>query len=101
MVFLDIGGAFERIPVVTKLRALRRRNIDDTIVLWNENLLSCKYINTSLNGNDLIIHASAVCSQGSILPPILWCLVVNSLLENLKSLNIFCIGYAADVDIVI
>ena len=33
--------------------------------------------------------------------PTLWCLVVNSLLEDLKSLNSFCIGYADDVVIIV
>ena len=62
---------------------------------------SCRYINASLGGDDLTIHARASCPQGGVLPPILWCSVVNSLLENLKSLNLFCIGYGDNVVIVV
>ena len=38
--------------------------------------------------------------RGDVLSPILWCLVIALLLEALKSLNLFCIGYADDVIVV-
>ena len=53
-------------------------------------------MNVSLKGNDLTIHANARCPQVGVLSLILWFLVVDSLLENRKSLNLFCIGYADD-----
>ena len=40
----------------------------------------------------LVVHKG----EGAI-SPILWCLAVDSLLETLKPLNLFCIDYANDV----
>ena len=57
--------------------------------------------NASLDGNNLSICASAGCLQGGVLSPILWCLVVDSLLEDLKSISLLCIGYADDDVIVV
>ena len=100
-VFLDIEGAFDRVPIPTILRALKRRNIDDTIISWIECFLSCRYNNASLGGDDLTIHTNAGCLQGGVLSPILWCLVVDLLLEDLKFLSLFCIGCANDVIIMV
>ena len=78
---LDIEGAFNKVPITTVLKALRERNIYGIVRRWIENFLSCRYINASLGGDDLTIHASAGCPQGDVLSPILWCLVVDSLLR--------------------
>ena len=89
-----------KIPIAVILKALRRRNIDDTIIYWIKNFLSYRYIKFSLSGDDLNIHASVGCRQGGVLSPILWCLVVDLFLEDLKSLNLFCIGYVDDVIVI-
>ena len=80
---------------------LRGRILLILSLTWIECFLSCRYTNASLGGDDLTIHANVGCLQGSVLSPTLWCLVVNSLLEDLKSLNSFCIGYAYDVVIIV
>ena len=61
---MDIEGAFVKVPITTILKALREKNIDGTVVCWIENLLSCRYINTSLGGDDLTIRSNAGCPQG-------------------------------------
>ncbi|XP_054709092.1 uncharacterized protein LOC129218795 [Uloborus diversus] len=52
-IFIDIKGAFDRVPVITILRALARRSIDVTIVNWIENLLRYRGY-----ADDVIIVAS-------------------------------------------
>ena len=47
VVFLNIEGAFDKVPITT--------------AHWIKNLLSCRYIYASLGGDDLTIHASAGC----------------------------------------
>ena len=96
-VFLDIEGAFDKVPIATIIRVIKRKNIDDVIINWIECFLSCRYINASLGGDDLTIHVNAGCPQGSVLSLILRYLAVDSLLKDLKSLNLLCIGYADDV----
>ena len=66
------------------LKALRRRKTDDTIMHWIEPFLSYRYINASLDSDDLTIPFILVLA---VLSPILWCLVVDSFLKALKSLN--------------
>ena len=95
--FLVIKGAFDKVPIATIFKALRKKNIDDTIKHRIKNFLSCRYINVSLGGDDLTVHANTGYSQGSVLSSILCCLVIDSLLEDLKSINLFCMGYADDV----
>ena len=85
VVFQDIEGALDKVPFTTIFKALRERSTDGTVVRLIENLLPCRYINASLGGDDLTIRASAGCPQGGVLSPILRCLVVGSLLEDLNS----------------
>nr|XP_042904640.1 uncharacterized protein LOC122270622 [Parasteatoda tepidariorum] len=47
------------------------------------------------------VHATAGCPQGGVLSPILWCMVMDSLLVRLTALGIPCIGYADDGVIVV
>ena len=84
-----------RFPLQQSLWLLRKN--DDTIIYWIENLLSYRYINASLGGDDFNIHANVGCPQRNVLLPILWCLIEDSLLENLNRLSLICIGYGDDV----
>jgi hypothetical protein len=63
-VFLDIEGAFDRVPVRTVLRALRERNVDESIVDWISCLLSHRRVELSLLGDELVALAGAGCPQG-------------------------------------
>ena len=99
-VFLDIEGAFDKVPIDTILHSLDRRGVDMTISYWIRNLLSTRYICASLLGDSMTVHALAGCPQGGVLSPLLWCFAVDSLLENITSSGLSCIGYADDVVII-
>jgi ribonuclease HI len=100
-VFLDIEGAFDRVPVRTVLRALRERGVDEGIVNWIDNLLSHRRVEMSLLGDELVALAGAGCPQGGVLSPILWNMVVDSLLGSIEGEGITCVGYADDVAIAV
>lgn len=99
--FLDIEGAFDRVPFDTIVKALVAKGTNPTIVRWIENLLSSRYVHASALGTSMVVHAMAGCPQGGVLSPTLWCCVVDSLLVLLASLGVYCLCYADDVVIVI
>jgi hypothetical protein len=51
----------------------------------------------NLNEISLSFAISRGCPQGSVLWPLLWCLVVNYLITRLSGSGVFIQGYADDI----
>lgn len=99
--FLDIAGAFDNTKKEIIMEAVKSKDIDKTTSKWIESMLSHRFINTSLNGYHLVIQAKRGCPQGGVLSPLLWSLVVDSLLTTLMKANIDVLGYADDIAIIV
>jgi ribonuclease HI len=100
-VFLDIEGAFDRVPVDTIVRALDCKGTNPIILRWVKHLLTFRYVRASVLDCCSTVHTTAGCPQGGVLSPILWSCVVDSLLSGLSDRGVSCLGYADDVVIVV
>jgi hypothetical protein len=97
--FLDIEGAFDSTSIDTIKQAMNRHDVPEALVDWTENMLAERWI--------MVYHAERVvegtpdrgCPQGGVLSPLLWCLVVNNLLEELQREGFHVYGYADDIAI--
>lgn len=99
-IFLDIEGAFDKVPISSIVQALELKGVNKVIVNWISSLLKTRHVRATLLGDTLLSQAIAGCPQGGVLSPILWCLVVDSLFGIFTQAGVSCIGYADDVVIV-
>jgi hypothetical protein len=98
--FLDIEGALDSTSIDTIKQAMIRHHIPEALVDWTENMLAGRRI--------MVYHGEKMvegtpdrgCPQGGVLSPLLWCLLVNDLLEDLQREGFHVNGYAADITIV-
>jgi retron-type reverse transcriptase len=97
--FMDIEGAFDSISIDTIKQAMNR-HVPEAAVDWTENMLVGRRI--------MVYHGEKMvegtpdrgCPQGGVLSPLLWCLVVNNLLEDLQREGFHVYGYADNITIV-
>jgi len=82
--FLDIEASFNNICYDTMCDALLRHGSDYTIVRWIRATLEGCVAVATLNGFSVGFAISRGCSQGSVLSPVLRCLVVDDLLARLS-----------------
>jgi hypothetical protein len=99
--FLNIEGAFDSTSIDTIKQAMNRHDVSEALVDWTENMLAETRI--------MVYHGERVvegtpdrgCPQGEVLSLLLWCLVVNDLLEELQREGFHIYGYADDIAIVV
>lgn len=59
--------------------------------------------NVIVSHNDVTVYGRPArgCPQGGVLPPFLWCLVIDELLVSLQTAGFLTYGYADDVAIIV
>ena len=82
--FIDIEGAFDRTTFESIKKAATTHGIKPTICKWIECMLKGRIIQSGLLGDELWATTTRGCPQGGVLSPILWSLVVNSLITELN-----------------
>lgn len=100
-VFIDIEGAFDNTSVKSIKRAVESKGIHPVICGWISHMLKHRRIYASVNDEQVGVTAARGCPQGGVLSPLLWCLVVDGLLRQLKEAGYGVTGYADDVAITI
>ena len=96
-VFLDIEGQFNNTCYDTMCDAHIRHGSDYTIVQQIRTTLEGRIAVATLNGFSMSLAISRGCLQGSVLSPLLWCLVVDDLLARLSENGAFIQGYTDDI----
>ena len=100
-VFIDIEGAFDKASVNSIMVALRAHKIPPSLCEWIEQMLSYRVVLAEVGEAKLQCVVSKGCPQGGVLSPLLWNLVVDSLLWTLNNQGFYTIGYADDITILI
>lgn len=95
--FMDIEGAFESTDFDVITKAARERLTEDTAIRWIVKMLSGRTVEATICGTSTKLGVTKGCPQGGILSPILWCMVIDSLLVKLNNLGLFTQGYSDDV----
>ena len=96
-VSLDCSGAFDRIKFDSAETAMREHNIPETVITWYDNLLKNRKISAELLGEKITIKPTKGSPQGGILSPLVWNLIMDTLLTELQGDPIRVIGYADDI----
>jgi ribonuclease HI len=99
--FLDIEGAFDRVAYESMVRAARNRGIKPTCCRWIDHMLRSRKIQSTILNVTQEITATRGCPQGGVLSPLLWSLVVDSLLVTLDQGPYHVQGYADDIALVV
>lgn len=99
--FMDIEGAFDNTEFEVITNAARERQMENVAVKWIVKMLSGRTVEAAVCGTKSRVIVTRGCPQGGILSPILWCIVIDSLLVKLNDLGFFTQGYSDDVSTMI
>jgi ribonuclease HI len=99
-VFMDIQGAFDNTKFDVICNALVEKGVDLKTGSWIKTMLENRKVHSSLGTATLIFKVLCGCPQGGVLSPLLWCMVVDSLLRQLNMSGIYAQGYADDATVV-
>lgn len=99
-VFIDIEGAFDKTIFHSINAALEEHGVDSTLRGWITNMLRLRAVQVTVNDTTRAIVAKG-CPQGGVLSPLLWNLVVDSLIKRLNDRGYYTVGYADDITIII
>lgn len=98
--FIDIEGAFDKTTFPSISSALARQGVNPTLSTWITNMLRLRAVQVTVNGTTRATVMKG-CPQGGVLSPLLWNLVVDSLIKRLNHRGYHTVGYADDITIII
>ena len=96
-VSLDCTGAFDCVGFDAASEALITKGVPVRMSSWYTNLLKGRKVTASLQGVTQTITPVRGSPQGGILSPLVWNLVMDSLLKEFQSGPVKGVGYADDI----
>ncbi len=96
-----IEGAFDNTSYSSIVRACKRKGLKESNARWICSMLSSRIITAGARDSSVVITTNRGCPQGGVLSPILWKIVVDSLLYNLSNAGFEVQGYADDLAIMV
>jgi ribonuclease HI len=100
-VFIDIEGAFDNTAYSVIENAARSKAISDIAIGWIKSMLSNRTVKVRTEESNVRIRPVKGCPQGGCLSPLLWCMVVDSLIDELQSIGCHVTAYADDLALVV
>ena len=97
VVSLDCTGAFDCVGFDAASEALIANGVPEGMTLWYTNLLRGRKVTVNLQGVTQTITPGRGSPQGGILSPLVWNLVMDSLLKEFQSGPVKVVGYADDI----
>ncbi len=101
VVSLNCPGAFDHIKISSAREALDAAVSPPMIAGWYNKVLTGRLVSADLQGAYNTIIPTMGSPQGGILSPLVWNLVMNSLLSTFPREGIKAIGYADDVILIV
>ena len=96
-VSLDCSGAFDNISFDSARRAMLEKGIDVPIINWYDKVLRTRKVTADLQGVRKTIIPTRGSPQGGVLSPLIWIIIMDSLLRPLQKGPVKAVGYADDV----
>ncbi len=96
-VSLDCSGAFDNIRFDSARRAMEQKGVDPSIISWYDNMLRGREVTAELQGEKKTFRPTRGSPQGGVLSPLIWILIMDSLLQPLQQGSVRAVGYADDV----
>jgi ribonuclease HI len=100
-VFIDIEGAFDNTAFSIIENAARDKGINPVAIEWIKAMLKNRVIRARSETSRIKIRPVRGCPQGGCLSPLLWCLVVDSLINELENEGCHVTAYADDLALVV
>ena len=100
-VFIDIEGAFDNTAYSVIEKAARDKTVNEIATEWIKAMLASRIISVRTEKTKIRIKPVKGCPQGGCLSPLLWCMVVDSLIVELEALGCHITAYADDLAIVL
>ena len=94
--FFDIEGAFSNVSFEAIKEALHQYEVEDSIILWVMSMLRSMVAKATLAGVTSWRKVGRGTPQGGVLSPLLWSLVIDSLIRIIESQGIYMQAYADD-----
>ena len=94
---LDCTGAFDYVSFEAAEMALKEHQVPEAITAWYTSLLKGRQVTAELQGVTSTITPGKGSPQGGILSPIVWNLVMDSLLSTFQGNAVKVVGYADDI----
>jgi ribonuclease HI len=98
-VFIDIEGAFDNTGFNTIVEAAQKKGLPQWITDWILSMLNSRELQASMSKEAIKFCPMRGCPQGGVLSPLLWCLVVDSLIIKLTEAGMVVTGFADDLTI--
>lgn len=100
-VFIDIEGAFDKTTFRKMETALSTHGANPTVSGWIKSMLEKRAVTVNVGNATVRKIVAKGCPQGGVLSPLLWNIVVDSLLRRLNDNGFHTTGYADDITILL
>ena len=99
--FYDIEGAFDNAPIEAMTAALEQRKVSRTVIRWTSTMLKQRTVQAKCKDASAAVRATRGCPQGGVISPLLWSLIIDSLIRRLNNTRLYdttmyTVGYADD-----
>ena len=94
---LDCSGAFDCIKFQSAETCMVNKGIPSNIIRWYMNLLKQRIVNAAIQGQKAHVIPKRGSPQGGVLSPLVWNIIMDSLLSTFKLDAIKVLGYADDI----
>jgi ribonuclease HI len=99
--FLDVEGAFDNASFDSMITASYDHTVDNMTTKWIDSMLKYRAVRAEIRGVSSTMKVRRGCPQGGVLSPLLWNMVIDSLLRRLEEQGLWAQGFADDVVILI
>ena len=96
-VSLDCSGAFDRIKFESADNAMRRKGFPSSIRNLYLNILKHRTVKAELQGEETIRRPMRGSPQGGVLSPLIWNVIMDTILTQFKGTAVRVVGYADDI----
>ncbi len=94
---LDCSGAFDCIKFESAEACMKQKGIPQIITKWYVNLLKNRLVTANVQGQKAWIKPNRGSPQGGVLSPLIWNLIMDSLLSSFSKGPVKALGYADDI----
>ena len=96
-VSLDCSGAFDRIQFTSAKKAMEGKKIPEGIINLYQHILTARQVKANLQGEEMIRVPKRGSPQGGVLSPLIWNLIMDTILPEFRAGAVRVVGYADDI----
>ena len=96
-VSLDCSGAFDRIQFSSASMAMEKKEIPPVVNKLYDHILRNRRVSATLQGEECVRIPTRGSPQGGVLSPMIWNIIMDTLLSTFKNTAIKIVGYADDI----